>query len=102
MAFREQPGYSALTYLVTGGYDALILFGFVLFVLNSVLIWTARDATARGMNDLLWMLLVLVLGPLGFAIYLYARRQGRKAPCRRCANERLEGTFRCPWCGIHI
>ena len=81
--------------------------GFVLFFLIALtalhvalLVWVARDAKARGMDDgILWMLLVFFLGLIGLVIFLLARPQGYTVPCPNCGNKRLQASVRCPHCG---
>ena len=56
----------------------------------ALLVWVARDATARGMDgSVLWMLLVLFTGAAGLLIYVLARPQGRLVRCAACRGERL-------------
>ncbi|MGA3032879.1 MAG: hypothetical protein ABSD70_06325 [Terracidiphilus sp.] len=67
----------------------------------ALLVWVARDAKARGMDSaILWMLLVLFVGPIGLVIYLFARPQGNMVPCPNCGNKRLQASVKCPHCGI--
>src|SRR3954467_5163117 len=49
-----------------------------LFVLNlAMLIWVARDAKSRGMdNSVMWMVLVFFTSLLGLVIYIFSRPQG--------------------------
>jgi uncharacterized membrane protein YhaH (DUF805 family) len=74
----------------------------VLLVISiALLIWVARDAKARGMDDaVLWMLLVFFLNLIGLVIYLFSRPQGNLVPCPNCGNMRLLASVRCPHCGI--
>lgn len=80
---------------------SLILIPIVLIVLNiALLIWVARDAKARGMDSaVIWMLLVMFTGPVGFVIYLLSRPQGNVIQCSHCHNRRLQSSARCPHCG---
>ncbi len=83
------------------GMGAMILVPIILFVLNIVLlIWVARDAKARGMdNSVLWMALVLFTGFIGLIIYIFSRPQGELAQCPHCGNKRLRTSAKCPTCG---
>jgi hypothetical protein len=82
-----------------GGFMLLILAWFGLSI--ALLVWVARDAKARGMDSaILWMLMVLFLGPIGLLIYLLARPQGNLIPCPNCGNKRLQASVKCPHCGI--
>ncbi len=67
----------------------------------ALLVWVARDAKARGMdNAVLWMLVVFFLNLLGLLIYVLSRPQGLLVPCPNCGNQRLQASVRCPHCGI--
>lgn len=79
----------------------MILVPIAIFALNiALLVWVARDAKSRGMDSsVLWMVLVLVTGPIGLLIYVFSRPQGNLVPCTHCSNRRLEVSARCPHCG---
>lgn len=83
------------------GFGMLLLVPFAILALNIVLlIWVARDAKARGMdNAVLWMILVMVTSVLGLIIYLYSRPKGNLITCHTCGNKRLQASARCPHCG---
>ena len=84
--------------LACGGGLLFLMIGLV--VLNIVLlVWVARDARARGMdNSVVWMILVLVTGVLGLIIYFFSRPKGDLVVCSRCGNKRLQASARCPHC----
>ena len=73
-----------------------------LVVLNiALLVWVARDAKARGMdNAVLWMLLVFFTSIIGLIIYLLSRPKGDLIRCTNCNNQKLQAAVRCPHCGI--
>ena len=80
--------------------------GFVLFIILilaaqiALLIWVARDAKARGMdNSVMWMLVVFFLSIIGLIIYLTSRPSGNLIECHNCSNKRLERSATCPHCG---
>jgi len=79
----------------------LIALPFVLIALNiALLVWVARDAKARGMdNSVVWMILVLFTSLLGLIIYFYSRPKGDLIPCPNCGNKRLQVSVKCPHCG---
>jgi amino acid permease len=54
------------------GLPELILV-LALFVWIALLIWVHRDAKRRGMNAVLWVMVVFFLHLLGFIAYLIAR-----------------------------
>jgi heme/copper-type cytochrome/quinol oxidase subunit 2 len=41
-------------------------------------IWVYKDAESRGMNGVLWLIVVLIAGIIGLIIYLVVRKE--KAP----------------------
>jgi len=66
----------------------------------ALLVWVARDAKNRGMdNAILWMILVMVTGLIGLIIYLLTRPKGSVVPCAHCGNKRLQVSAKCPHCG---
>lgn len=73
----------------------------ILFVVNiALLVWVAKDAKARGLdNSVLWMALVFFTGLIGFAIYYFSRPQGELGKCAHCGNQRLMVSAKCPTCG---
>lgn len=82
----------------------LIFIPIIIFVLNiALLVWVARDAKARGMdNAVLWMLLVFFLSLLGLVIYIFSRPKGDLVPCPNCGNKRLQASVKCPHCGYGV
>ncbi len=81
--------------------SAAIAFPIAVIVLNVfLLIWVARDAKSRGMdNSVLWMLLVLATSFIGLIIYLSVRPKGEFVPCPNCGGNKLPVLVRCPHCG---
>jgi len=52
----------------------MIIAGVILFTLYiKLLIWVYRDAEKRGMEEVLWLLIVLVTGLIGLIIYFIVR-----------------------------
>jgi heme/copper-type cytochrome/quinol oxidase subunit 2 len=48
----------------------------VWFVIGILLcIWVYRDAESRGMNGVLWLIVVLIAGIIGLIIYLVVRKE---------------------------
>lgn len=65
----------------------------------ALLVWVARDAMARGMDgSILWMLMVLISGPVGLMVYVVSRPEGHLARCATCGSRRLAARLRCPHC----
>jgi uncharacterized membrane protein YhaH (DUF805 family) len=90
---------SAATCGICGSF--FLFFFLAILALNiAILVWVARDAKARGLdNGILWMLLVLFTGIVGLIVYLLARPQGNLMVCPNCGNKRLEAAVKCPSCG---
>src|SRR5512133_3378452 len=81
------------------GFFGFIVIAFI--ALNiALLVWVAKDAKNRGMdNAVLWMILVMLTGIIGFIIYILVRPQGSLTTCPHCANKRLQVSAKCPHCG---
>ncbi len=85
-----------------GGCGVMIIFlVLVIIALHiALLVWVARDAKSRGMDSaVLWMLLVMITGLIGFIIYIFSRPQGNLVQCASCHNKRLQASAKCPHCG---
>lgn len=68
---------------------------------GAVLIWVYRDAEMRGMNGILWLLLVLIGNVIGLLIYAIVRSE---TPVRRAGQGGAKegaspGPETCPGCG---
>ena len=83
------------------GLGVIVVLLLAILALNiALLVWVARDAKARGLdNSVLWMILVMITGPIGFVIYLFSRPKGELVACASCGNRRLAASARCPHCG---
>jgi Phospholipase_D-nuclease N-terminal len=101
LAFQDDASNAA------GAAGCFACSGFLIFIAAAaiainvaILVWVARDAKARGMdNAILWMLVVFFLGIIGLVIYLLARPQGNMIPCPNCGNKKMQSSVRCPHCG---
>ena len=90
-----------------GGLAACGCMGFVGFIVLAVialnvalLVWVAKDAKNRGMdNAVLWMILVMLTGLIGLIIYILTRPQCNLIPCPHCGNKRMQVSAKCPHCG---
>ena len=81
------------------GFFGVIVVG-ILALNIALLIWVAKDAKSRGMdNSVIWMILVMLTGIIGFIIYIFTRPQGNLVPCPHCGNKRLQVSAKCPHCG---
>jgi hypothetical protein len=81
---------------------------FILWV--AVIIWVYRDAERRGMNGVLWALLVFIGNLIGLLIYLIVRAEPASAAvkvkpdrtCPKCRNPVSPGFAYCPHCGASL
>ncbi len=56
------------------GFGLFCVFFIALFVVSILIaIWVYRDAERRGMNGVLWLIVVLIAGIIGLIIYLVVR-----------------------------
>lgn len=84
--------------------------GLVLIILSMVLlsrifiaIWVYKDAKSRGINPLLWTILVLVYsGALVFLMYFLVIRKERNITCENCSYVQSEKLLYCGRCGSEI
>ena len=85
--------------LACGGFLIFIVIGII--ALNvALLVWVYRDARNRGMeNAVVWLIVVLLVGPIGAIIYLLARAKGELIPCPHCGAKRMDVSAKCPHCG---
>jgi len=51
--------------------ELMVVLALVVWI--ALLIWVYRDASRRGMNAVLWVIVVFFLHLLGFIVYLIAR-----------------------------
>jgi hypothetical protein len=85
--------------LACGGFLIFVVLGII--ALNiALLVWVYRDAQNRGMEyAVVWLIIVLVFGPLAALVYLFAREKGTLVPCSHCGKKRLDVSAKCPHCG---
>jgi uncharacterized membrane protein YhaH (DUF805 family) len=91
------------------GFFPIVLLPLALLALwIFVCVWVYRDAQERGMNGLLWALLVLIGHVIGLIIYLIVRSERAARPqaqaaccekCPSCGTEVRAGYTFCPHCG---
>jgi len=75
-----------------------------------VIVWVYRDAERRGMNGVLWALLVLIGSIIGLLIYLIVRSDSipalRAGPateaCPSCKREVDASFVFCPYCAARL
>jgi hypothetical protein len=101
-AQMNDAGGAASSLAGCGCCGSFVAIPIAILVLNiAMLVWVARDAKARGVeNPILWVLLVFFTSIIGLIIYILSRPQGNLAPCPNCGNQKLQAAVRCPHCGI--
>ena len=90
-------------------FFVVVLFALVWFVIGIlILIWVYQDAESRGMDGLLWALIVFFLNIIGLVLYLVVR-ESRIAPsqritrvCPKCGQVLSEDAKFCPRCGKEL
>lgn len=84
-----------------GFLGVLVIIPIAILALNiALLVWVAKDAKNRSMDSsVLWMILVMVTGPIGLIIYILTRPKGDLIACPSCSNKRLQVSAKCPHCG---
>ena len=77
----------------------LLLFGSLI----ALAVYVARDARRRGMNAVLWVLVVLLVpGYVGLIIYLLVRPSAPLYQCSQCGQPVERSFARCPYCGAQL
>lgn len=95
-------------------YFRYIPFSFITFALLViwifVIVWVYRDAERRGMNGVLWALLVFIGNIIGLLIYLIVRSDTLPLPratqtthpCPSCQKPVASNFAFCPHCGARM
>lgn len=90
------------------GISISILLGALLAIAGIALtillcVWVYRDAQSKGMNGILWTLVVLLVPSyIGLIIYLIVRMENKKVTCSNC-NKSVNGTNKfCSNCGEEL
>jgi hypothetical protein len=66
----------------------------------AILVWVARDAKARGLENAVgWLFLIVFTGIIGLAVYVLSRPKGALTRCPHCGNNRMQVSAKCPYCG---
>lgn len=98
--YRNSPPNPDLACAACGG-TVLTIIATIMAINIAILVWVARDAKSRGMeNSMIWMLLVFCTGIIGLIIYWLARPTGEMITCPNCDNKKLKVLIKCPHCGI--
>ena len=92
-------------------YSSFSFLSFVLLIIwIFVIVWVYRDAERRGMNGVLWALLVFIGNLIGLLIYLIVRSDSlpsppatpRKKTCPSCKQSVGADFAFCPHCGARM
>ena len=82
---------------------SLVLMMIVIVLPILVGVYVYRDARKRGMNAVLWTLIVILAPSLiGFIIYLLVRGNYSDLKCPRCETAVKEQYVVCPKCGVKL
>ena len=85
--------------LVLSPVYIFVIVWFVLWLL--VAVWVYKDAQKRDKNGVLWFIIVIIIGIIGFIIWLLLRgevpKSGRK--CSNCGRLLPNDAKVCPYCG---
>lgn len=91
-----------------GSISASIFIGALIAIAVLVLtillcVWTYRDAQHKGMNGIIWMLVVLLVPScIGLLIYLIVRMDSNKVTCSNCMKSVNGNTKYCSNCGEEL
>jgi len=99
LAFAAYNDGSGAFATACGGLLFIIIACFIINIM--ILVWVARDAKARGISSIGWMIFVFFTGLLGLIVYLFARPSGELTICDHCNNKKLSGMAKCPTCGSY-
>lgn len=92
-------------------FSILSLFLFILWIV--VIVWVYRDAERRGMNGVLWALVVFIGNLIGLLVYLIVRTEYVPAPqsrpssqitkpCPNCEEPVNQDFAYCPHCAASL
>lgn len=80
-----QYGYLGVFELMTANAGTIVGFVDLVIALSLIIAWVVRDARARGVSPLPYVLLTLALGSVGPLVYLI-RRLASEAPVRTATS----------------
>jgi len=70
-----QSAISQYEWLWLWGWGVFCMIPVIWFIIAILLcIWVYRDAESRGMNGVLWLIIMLIAGIIGLIIYLIVRK----------------------------
>jgi ABC-type transport system involved in multi-copper enzyme maturation permease subunit len=102
----RMDGFPGVFQFTSISFFSLVL----LFIWLAVIVWIYRDAERRGMNGVLWALLVLIGNIIGLLIYLIVRtddlpqreKNVETRPCPSCQKYAASTFSFCPHCGSRM
>jgi len=76
------PTYLTQGEWIFGGLVGLLCLIPIIYWIVAILlcIWVYRDAESRGMNGVMWLIVVLIAGIIGLIIYLIVRKEKPPTP----------------------
>jgi hypothetical protein len=81
IAFAQSDSDALLGFGIMGTSTLLICSCAWLLVDIAIIVWVYRDASSRGENAILWVIVVLFLNLLGLILYLiFGRRNPQSVP----------------------
>lgn len=90
-------------------FPLLFIVPLIWFIIGILLlIWVYQDAESRGMDGLLWALIVFFLSLIGLVLYLVVRENRVLSPrkitrvCPQCGRVLDEDAKFCPRCGKEL
>ena len=100
MASAQYP--NGICFALFLGLSSIYIFVIVWYVLwLLVAVWVYKDAKKRDKSGILWVIIVILLGVIGFIIWLIVRGEvptsGKK--CSNCGRPLPMDARVCPYCG---
>ncbi|MFH1943059.1 MAG: zinc ribbon domain-containing protein [bacterium] len=94
----------------TGGFVRFVPLLILTVLWIAVIVWVYKDAERRGMNGILWALLVFIGNLIALLIYLIVRsdnlptsdRTLATRPCSNCQKPVTPNYVFCPHCGTRL
>ncbi len=81
----------------------IVLFAFVMISTIIISVWVYKDAKQRGLNALLWAILVFIIGNFGgLILYLLVGRTQNNVVCSKCNSTTSGNGIFCSTCGEKI
>jgi len=89
--------------IVSGIISGVLIPIAILAMLIFIGVWTYRDANAKGLNAVLWTLVVVIVPSfIGLIVYLCVRADSKKTTCSKCLKVVNSNTKFCSNCGEEL